>query len=256
MSEELPETSDKHVSLPRRILAGLLAFAWPIAAFFVASFAAGLLLLAASVLSGKELSVLFEQNHAVRLAYQLATAVAVLVLVALPLYKVFFKPGTPWRQIFGLGRKPNFDDTSLALLMFGAYLLATIAATSIISVLFTDIDLQQAQELGLSDPTTTLQYVLVFITLVVIPPVFEELIFRGFVFSALRQKYSFWLSAVLTSLAFAIIHLQLNVGIDVFILSLFLCYVRERSGALWAPILLHTAKNVLAFLLLFVWGIR
>jgi membrane protease YdiL (CAAX protease family) len=76
------------------------------------------------------------------------------------------------------------------------------------------------------------------------------------VYKALRQEYSFWVSAILTSLAFAVVHMQVNVGIDVFVLSLFLCYLRERTGSLWAPIILHGIKNGLAFLLLFVFNIR
>jgi hypothetical protein len=181
-------------------------------------------------------------------------AIAVLLFIAAPLYRLFFKK-TSWQKVFGLDRGLRLNDIGLAVLLFGGYLLTTVAVAAIISTFFTGLDLNQTQELGISDPQNVLQYVLIFITLAAIPPIFEELIFRGFMFKALRDQYSFWVSAVLTSLAFAIVHLQVNVGIDVFILSLFLCYLRERTGSLWAPILLHTAKNILAFLLLFVWHV-
>ena len=45
---------------------------------------------------------------------------------------------------------------------------------------------------------------------------------------------------------------QWAVMIDTFVLSLVMCVMREHTGAIWITILMHMAKNGLAFYLLFV----
>jgi membrane protease YdiL (CAAX protease family) len=41
-------------------------------------------------------------------------------------------------------------------------------------------------------------------------------------------------------------------GLDTFILSLFLIYLREKTDGLWASMALHALKNGVAFVALFV----
>ncbi len=75
---------------------------------------------------------------------------------------------------------------------------------------------------------------------------------RGYLFGKLRRESGFWLSAVITSAVFGFVHLQWNVGVDVFALSLVLCFLREKTGAIWAGMILHMLKNSVAYVLLFL----
>jgi membrane protease YdiL (CAAX protease family) len=143
--------------------------------------------------------------------------------------------------------KPN--DLWLVLLGFGIYFVASIAISSIVQM-FIGFDQNQPQEIGFTNPVG-LELVLVFLVLVVLAPLAEELLFRGFIFKGMRKRLSFWWAAIITSALFALIHWQINVGLDVFALSLVLCWLRERTGSLWPSIMLHATKNGLAFLLLF-----
>ena len=101
---------------------------------------------------------------------------------------------------------------------------------------------------------------LTFVSLVVLPPLAEETVFRGFVYTGIRRRFPFLLSAVITSVLFAIPHLQFGEGapllwvaaLDTFVLSLVLCYVRERTNSLWPGILIHALKNGIAFVALFL----
>jgi hypothetical protein len=61
-----------------------------------------------------------------------------------------------------------------------------------------------------------------------------------------------WAAIIITSLLFGAVHGQWNVAIDVFVLSLVLCSLREVTGNIWAGVLLHMLKNGLAFYLLFI----
>ena len=45
-------------------------------------------------------------------------------------------------------------------------------------------------------------------------------------------------------------------ALDTFILSLFLVFLREATGNLWAGITLHATKNLVAFITLFIIGVK
>ena len=96
------------------------------------------------------------------------------------------------------------------------------------------------------------QLVLAFIGLVVLPPLAEEMLFRGFLYRGLAARWTKIVAALATSALFGLVHFQWNVGLDVFILSLVLIFLLEKTGNLWVCVGLHAVKNLLAFLTLFV----
>ena len=61
-----------------------------------------------------------------------------------------------------------------------------------------------------------------------------------------------WGATLLVSVLFGVAHMQWNVGIDVFALSVVMCILRERTNSIWAGFLLHAAKNFVAFYVTFV----
>ena len=85
-----------------------------------------------------------------------------------------------------------------------------------------------------------------------IAPIAEEVVFRGWLYGKFRSKMPAYLSIVLVSALFGLMHGQWNVGINVFCLSIVLCLLREVTGTIWSGIVLHMLKNGLAFYLLFV----
>lgn len=154
----------------------------------------------------------------------------------------------------GLGR---FDAGLLgwSILAFPLYLIASTFVTNLSGTLFPSINLTQTQDIGYANPNG-LVLVLVFLALVCLAPFVEELLFRGFLFTAFRRVFGFWIGAIAVSLLFAIAHGQLNVGIDVFVLSMFLCYLREKTQSLWPSIAMHALKNLVAFTYLFIIHIK
>ncbi|EEQ12345.1 Predicted metal-dependent membrane protease [Yersinia mollaretii ATCC 43969] len=93
--------------------------------------------------------------------------------------------------------------------------------------------------------------ILLVITLCVLAPVSEEIIFRGFLLNTgmgfgLRGRQ---LAIVITSLLFALVHTQYlfpTTFISLFIFSAILCEVRIRTGSLLMPIVLHSANNIVS----------
>lgn len=90
---------------------------------------------------------------------------------------------------------------------------------------------------------------------VLVAPLGEELFFRGFVFAGLRGSLPLWPAAVISGVFFGSLHLigaNLGVGVLISVLGTLLAWLYERTGTLWAPILVHTLNNALAFTALLV----
>lgn len=133
----------------------------------------------------------------------------------------------------------------------GWYFLLTFTFSILVKVIFPDFNSNQQQDIGIQNLQGLGQQILAFVSLAIVPPIVEETLFRGFLFKGLRKKWPFWLSALITSFMFALAHGQLNVGLDVFALSLVLCYITDKTDSIIPGIIIHSLKNSLAYVLLF-----
>lgn len=95
----------------------------------------------------------------------------------------------------------------------------------------------------------------------VLPPLFEEILFRGLVLKELLAGLPRGLAFGLTSLLFVGVHLPFwlshggaspamlaNAG-GVLVFSVVACWLYARSGSIWPPTLAHMANNMLSLLL-------
>ena len=166
------------------------------------------------------------------------------------------------REDLGLRGWPTWTDIGLAPVGFIVSLILAMGLVALFS-LFPWFDAEQAQDVGFNTYVVGLDRIIAFVILVVIAPIAEELIFRGWLYGKLRSMLSSKMSDIasmiisifLVSLLFGIIHLQWNVGVNVFAMSIVLCGMREITGTIYAGILTHMIKNGLAFYLLYVIGI-
>ncbi len=98
-------------------------------------------------------------------------------------------------------------------------------------------------------PHSSLTNLLSAAMLVVVAPVFEELLFRGFLFGRLSTKIGVGSAIIVSSAFFAILHPDV---IGAFVFGLFACLLYLRYQTLMAPMVLHAANNFVVFAL--VWG--
>jgi len=164
-------------------------------------------------------------------------------------------------RFLGLTRPRFLTDPLIAVGGFVLYFVLYIVLAAVVTTLVPSIDLDQRQDVGFQAANGLLPLAVVFLSLVVLPPIAEEILLRGFLFGSLRARISFVWAAIWTSIIFAIAHLQGGeqgapllwiAAIDTFVLSLVLCYLREKTGRLWAPIGLHMLKNGVAYVALFI----
>lgn len=91
----------------------------------------------------------------------------------------------------------------------------------------------------------TLTLVMVGLSAVLIAPIVEEIIFRGFLFRNLRDTVGKGLAAVLSGLVFGLVHLHPTLILPLTGLGIALALLYEWTGSLWVPIAAHMAFNLL-----------
>ncbi len=140
---------------------------------------------------------------------------------------------------------------------FGGYL---VAVPLVILVSLINQQLWQGQ--GGSNPILPLvlegrdngALLIFFITASVAAPIFEEIMFRGFLLPSLTRYLPVWGAILASSLLFAIAHLSLSEVLPLATLGMMLGIVYTRSRNLLSSIFLHSLWNAGTLLSLFVLG--
>lgn len=147
-----------------------------------------------------------------------------------------------WQQLF------------LGVAAFIVAMVAMVLVLSFVSQFIPGFNLEQAQDIGVSPQSIykRVDMLMVFSLLVVAAPICEELVFRGFLYGKLRQVSSVAISTIITSLLFGLAHLQPNVAVVTFVMSIVMCLCREATDSIYPAIIVHILKNGIAFALLFV----
>lgn len=162
-------------------------------------------------------------------------------------------------SLIGLHR-PRLDHILYGFLMFPVYYIITSVVLVLIGHLVPSFNVSQQQEIGFTTVHGAAQLIMTGISLVILPPLTEEIMVRGFMYSTLRKGLPQFAAVIVTSALFASAHLDEggNAGplyvaaVDTFILSLALIYLREKTNNLWASMTLHACKNGFAFVALFI----
>jgi len=162
-------------------------------------------------------------------------------------------------QAIGM-RRPKLRDLGYMFVGFGIYLVTYMVVAGLLQ---DTLDFDQRQELGYDTSVYGVDLGLVFISLVVLPPLVEEILFRGLLYTQIRKAFWVGWSAVIISLLFGAAHLQIGSGnpllwvaaVDTFVLSMVLVYLREKTGSIWSGVGVHALKNLVAFMILFVFQI-
>ena len=109
----------------------------------------------------------------------------------------------------------------------------------------TDSDLLQGpMKMVMTGDWTMRSYVI--IQALIIAPIGEECLFRGFLFNIIRDKWGTIAGAAISSLAFASIHFSLPQLIPLFVLALLQCRLYMKTRTLVAPILVHFIFNAIS----------
>jgi membrane protease YdiL (CAAX protease family) len=161
-------------------------------------------------------------------------------------------------------KRPRWSDPLYGLSAVPVYFALYLAAVAAVTYFVPSLNVNQQQQLGFNNVHGAAPMVMAFISLVVLPPLAEEIMVRGFLYGSLKKALPTIWAVIGTSAIFAAAHLPEGgaagplyiAAIDTFVLSLVLIYLRERTGSLWSSITLHAIKNGIAFAALFAFHAR
>jgi len=88
-------------------------------------------------------------------------------------------------------------------------------------------------------------YISLILTVGILSPISEELFFRGLAYTAIKNKFSMPLAAIVTSVVFSIIHFDIYFFIVYFFIGIVLVISLELTQTILAPIILHVTYNIL-----------
>jgi membrane protease YdiL (CAAX protease family) len=154
----------------------------------------------------------------------------------------------------GLGRRPSANDFIKGLGGFVVFFVVLMAINIVVGILWPDLS-SEKQNVGFNNIHTSADNIFALVSLVILPPLGEEILMRGYLYSGLRMVWRFWPALIMTSLLFGLAHLEFGSGgplvwaaaVDTFTLSIVLVFLREKTGALYAGMMVHMLNNVIAF---------
>ncbi len=84
----------------------------------------------------------------------------------------------------------------------------------------------------------------------IIAPIIEEIIFRGFLQSALKNYFGERYAILTSAFLFAAVHMDMFVFLQIFILGMLLGYLYEKTKTLAASVIVHILHNSLTMIFL------
>ena len=157
--------------------------------------------------------------------------------------------GTPWR------RAPALLGLSILLYLAAFPILWFYSALYqfFLYRLGIDLYLQEVAEIFLM-PAPMLERIGMYLTAILIAPLFEEILFRGVLLPWAVRRAGFWPGIALVSVLFAGMHFHLPSFLPLLLLSVIFCVAYARTRSLLVPIGMHACFNAVTVILLSLMG--
>ena len=157
---------------------------------------------------------------------------------------------------------PLFDSIRFKILKFNTIKSVSLFSTGLI-ILSDEVDRiiqlfiptpEYILDLNyLLKPDSFLGGVLLFIAVVILAPLGEEIIFRGFLQQTLEKQWKdITLAILFTALIFSLIHMNPYWFIQIYFLGVILGFLAWKTKSIIAPLILHSLNNSMALLLSFL----
>ncbi len=160
--------------------------------------------------------------------------------------------GRSWTQLLQL-REPKGRWVWQSMFCLGAGLFAYVglhmAQTTYSEVYNYTPALQDAVVL-VSEGRSPTAMVMMLFTLVVLAPVFEEILFRCVLYLPLRRELGVVPAALVVGVMFSGLHDYIWGAMHLLVLSLIFTALLERTKSLWPAILAHALNNAITFFLI------
>lgn len=159
-------------------------------------------------------------------------------------------------ELFGL-QNLHWRSLAVTLGIFTIIILISVNVVSAVTVtwlqnFWTDLEPQETVKAFQKSDGIGFKFLVIFLA-VVIAPLAEETLFRGFVYGVLKRYTDAPFAALSSSLMFAVIHMHVGSLLPLWMLAVLFCLAYEITGCLLVPMLLHSIFNAVSIIaMLFV----
>lgn len=149
----------------------------------------------------------------------------------------------------------SYDKKSFSFLLMAApffigsliNLLYVLFIENFFPVLFESYQEASNSAGQLMDQAGGFQMILLFIAIVILAPIVEEIVFRGVFFNLLAGKKSTLFAMIISSLLFGVLHADTMVPTAV--IGFILCFIYHKTGNLYLSMAAHGFNNLIAFVM-------
>jgi len=211
-------------------------------------FAAGIVSIVSSLLDAEGAADIDARLVAMGWSATISSALTVCVLAMLLMH---CPRGRSWVDVLRLGL-PEGRWLRQSALCMGAGLFAYVCllvAQAAYSQAFDYTPLPQPTVILMSQARNPGALAMMFLAVVILAPVFEEILFRCVLYVPLRRELGIVPAALIVAAIFSSLHFYVWGALQLVVLSLIFTALRERTKSLWPPILLHALNNGLTFVL-------
>lgn len=125
---------------------------------------------------------------------------------------------------------------------FGLYVLQIIASLITMAILGQPTQSDHTRQIVQITETAPL----FLISVSIIGPILEEIVFRKIFYGGLQRKVGFLFAALISSAVFAVAHFDLRFVLVYFAIGFFLCYVYHKTRRIVVPMFMHATMNAVA----------
>ena len=149
------------------------------------------------------------------------------------LYKSDIKGKTIWKRECQkvIKRLINFWPLLLVISVFSSFCFGEYSEQDIVS---------KIRKLGYST-----KLISILVMSVIISPIIEEIYFRKILYTTMKKYIGVFWSAIINSLLFSVVHLNLHSFPVLIILGMILTVIYENDGSIISPIVFHASFNII-----------
>lgn len=171
----------------------------------------------------------------------LGLIVTQLIIAALPILAVWYSK-RDFKKTFRLKVCNGWMIAGAILLIFGTIILG-ILVTDFTSGLFPESSAKATQTISVVGGQS---FFVSLLLIAILPAICEELMFRGFVQSALSARMKTVSAIILSAAVFGAFHMSIVKFFTTAMLGLAICYVAQVSGSILPGMLMHAINNSIA----------
>jgi membrane protease YdiL (CAAX protease family) len=177
---------------------------------------------------------------------------SVLALTSSAYFFAIKKHPQGWKSV---GLRPSTRSWLIASAIIGALFMPVniLIVTTVQRILAVPVLDFSSETTGESIPIP--EFLAVFVLVVIIVPIAEEIFFRGIIYKWLRRRAGFLIGLLVSSITFGTLHFAAPSIAAISVLGVLCALVYELSDSLWTAVTIHAMNNFLAIVLAYLfWG--